>query len=104
MKIRNIKFHDSSDRYYVRQEWLIEADSKNYEDLLPFCQEYFKKRKRSKTEYDRAKATVNPDSAEGLMCICGDGYYELTILNDGKPTDVFGYYQWRYFTYAENIY
>lgn len=103
MKIRNITFHDSSDRYYACQEWIVEADSKNYEDLLPFCQEHFKKRKRSKSEYDRAKATVSPNSAEGLMCICGDGYYELTILNDGK-CDQWGFYQWRYLTFAENIY
>ena len=103
MKIRNITYNNSSCKYYSHHNWIIETTSNDYNEVLEFCKKHFKEKKRSHEEYLHVKETVDRELAEGMMAIDGDGYYELTILNDGK-CDQWGFYKWRYFTHAENIY
>lgn len=104
MKIRNITYNNSSCAYYAHHEWTIETTSKDEKEVLDYCRQYMSKKARSHEEYLYAKEKADRKKMEAMMAIDGDGYYELTLENDGKPTDEWGYYLWKYITHAENIY
>jgi hypothetical protein len=72
--------------------------------VLEFCKKHFQEKKRSHEEYLYAKEKADRKRMEAMMVIDGDGYYSLELLNDGKPTDKWGFYLWRYITHSENIY
>ena len=104
MKIRNITYNNSSCAYYAHHEWTIETTSKNEKEVLDYCRQYMAKKARSHEEFLYAKEKADRKKMEAMMVIDGDGYYELTLENDGKPTDEWGFYKWKYITHAENIY
>lgn len=103
MKIRNITYTNSSCAYYAHHEWIIETTSKDEKKVLDYCRQYMAKKARSHEEYLYAKEKADRKKMEAMMVIDGDGYYSLELLNDGKR-DMWGFYKWRYFTHAENIY
>lgn len=113
MTIKNVYYTNHSCKYYSRNEWEIETNCKDYDNVLDYCRQYMYKKVRSYEEYlqakDRVQKTLDGEkfpsvpNIESMMTIDGDGYYDLTLENDGKP-DGNGCYHWRYITHAENIY
>jgi hypothetical protein len=103
MKIRNITYTNSSCAYYAHHEWTIETTSNDEKEVLDYCRQYMAKKARSHEDFLYAKEKAYRKKMVAMMVIDGVGYYSFELFNYGKR-DMWGFYKWRYFTHAENIY